>query len=177
MARIRLGFSGRNCRLGPNFYISPYESFFIGDNFFSGPNGYFTGNNRCKVTIGKKVMFGPFVKIVAGNHNMVDLSCHSMDAPIANADKGIHIEDGVWVGSSAILLDGAHLGEGCVIGAGAVVTGYIPPYAIAVGVPARVIRCRFNSHDLEVMLCNVASKYTMNSVFEMYPSTVLVGAK
>jgi acetyltransferase-like isoleucine patch superfamily enzyme len=55
---------------------------------------------------------------------------------------GITIEDDVWVGSNAIFLDGAHVGKGCVIGAGSVVRGNIPAYSIAVGVPAKVVRSR-----------------------------------
>jgi acetyltransferase-like isoleucine patch superfamily enzyme len=50
----------------------------------------------------------------------------------------------VWIGQGALVNDGATIGDGAIIGAGAVVTGNIPAYAIAVGVPARVIRFRFD---------------------------------
>ena len=55
---------------------------------------------------------------------------------------GIKIEDDVWIGAGAIILDGVTIGRGSVIGAGAVVTKNIPPYSVAVGVPARVIKKR-----------------------------------
>ena len=59
------------------------------------------------------------------------------------ASKGpIVIEDDAWLGLGVIVLDGVTIGRGAVIGAGAVVTGDVPPYAIAVGVPARVVGSR-----------------------------------
>jgi acetyltransferase-like isoleucine patch superfamily enzyme len=56
--------------------------------------------------------------------------------------KPVVVEDHVWIGARAIILPGVTLGEGCVIGAGAVVTKDVPPYTIAVGNPARVVRER-----------------------------------
>jgi len=55
---------------------------------------------------------------------------------------GIIIEDDVWLGVGSTVLDGVTIGKGSVIGAGAVVTKDIPPYSIAVGVPAKVIKKR-----------------------------------
>jgi maltose O-acetyltransferase len=63
-------------------------------------------------------------------------------------DPGVTIRDDVWVGANAIILAGVELGEGCVIGAGAVVTKSIPPYAIAVGIPARTIKMRFSANEI-----------------------------
>lgn len=59
------------------------------------------------------------------------------------ADGEVRIGHGVWLGDSVIVLPGVTIGNGAVIGAGAVVTRPIPPYAVAVGNPARVIRDRF----------------------------------
>jgi acetyltransferase-like isoleucine patch superfamily enzyme len=54
----------------------------------------------------------------------------------------IVLEDDVWLGANVVVLDGVTIGRGAIVGAGAVVTQSIPPYAIAGGVPARVIRYR-----------------------------------
>jgi len=62
--------------------------------------------------------------------------------------KGIVIEDDCWVGGNATFLDGCHLGRGCVVAAGAVVRGEIPPYSVIAGVPARVIRSRLPQESL-----------------------------
>jgi len=56
-----------------------------------------------------------------------------------------------WVGDNSVILAGAKLGNGCVVGAGSFVTSDVPPYAIVVGNPARVIRVRF-SDDLIAQL-------------------------
>ncbi|MBP6971827.1 MAG: hypothetical protein KBB67_02045 [Syntrophorhabdus sp.] len=54
----------------------------------------------------------------------------------------IRIEDGVWLGYGVIVLSGVHIGKGAVVGAGSVVTRSIPDGAVAVGMPARVIKMR-----------------------------------
>jgi galactoside O-acetyltransferase len=63
--------------------------------------------------------------------------------------EGIVVEDDVWLGSGAIVLDGVHIGRGSVIGAGAVVTEDLPPYSIAVGSPARVVRDRREAREVK----------------------------
>jgi len=67
---------------------------------------------------------------------------------------GIIIEDDVWLGFGVIVLDGVRIGKGAVVGAGAVVTHDVPDGAIAMGVPARVVKMRghfpsINSQDSE----------------------------
>jgi acetyltransferase-like isoleucine patch superfamily enzyme len=58
---------------------------------------------------------------------------------------GIRIEDGVWIGANATILDGCTVGEGSVVAAGAVVTRDVPPLSVVAGVPARVVRMRGES--------------------------------
>lgn len=58
----------------------------------------------------------------------------------------------VWVGSNAIIMSGVTLHAGCVIGAGAVVTKDVPPYAIVAGVPAKIIRYRFSPDVVKLLL-------------------------
>ena len=64
------------------------------------------------------------------------------------------IADDVWVGSNAMIMSGVRIGVGAVIGAGAVVTKDVPPYAIAVGVPAKVIKYRFDDAVRQKLLAS-----------------------
>src|SRR5699024_1042177 len=56
----------------------------------------------------------------------------------------IIVENDVWIGANAVILSGSHISTGAVVAAGSIVTGYVPPYAIVGGVPAKVIKYRFN---------------------------------
>jgi acetyltransferase-like isoleucine patch superfamily enzyme len=62
------------------------------------------------------------------------------------------IGNDVWVGSGAHILQGVTIGDGAIVAAGAVVTNNIPPYSIVGGVPARVIKSRFNSRQVENLM-------------------------
>ena len=69
---------------------------------------------------------------------------------ISNGD--IIIEDDVWIGENAVILSGVHIGQGAVIAAGAVVTRDIPPYSIVAGVPAKILRYRFDQDVINELL-------------------------
>jgi acetyltransferase-like isoleucine patch superfamily enzyme len=64
------------------------------------------------------------------------------------------IEDDCWLGTGVKVLDGVTIGQGSVVGAGAVVTKDIPPYSVAVGIPSKVIAQRNNKTGLETNLSN-----------------------
>lgn len=66
--------------------------------------------------------------------------------------KPVTIGNDVWIGTRAIILDGVHIGDGAVVGAGAVVTKDVPPYAVVGGVPAKVIKYRFNPETISQLL-------------------------
>jgi maltose O-acetyltransferase len=93
------------------------------------------------VTIGKDVMMGPDVMIISLNHNFADLS-KPMDTQGLDEHKRVLIDDDVWIGARSIILPGRRIGTGAIIGAGAVVTKDVPPYAVVAGNPARVLKYR-----------------------------------
>jgi maltose O-acetyltransferase len=89
-----------------------------------------------RIFIGEHVMMGPEVMILTQNHKY---SAETYDGgDIADVWIGNH----AWIGARAIILPGVIIGEKAIIGAGAVVTKEVPAYAIAAGVPARVIKSR-----------------------------------
>lgn len=99
------------------------------------------------LTIGNYVRIAAQSLIIPSNHNV-----DALDEPIflqGESSKGIVIGDDVWIGAGCKILDGVTIGQGSVIGAGSVVTRSIPPYSVAVGVPARVIRKRGEAKKLE----------------------------
>lgn len=63
-----------------------------------------------------------------------------------------HVGNDVWIGRQAQIMPGVRIGDGAVVGAGAVVTGDVSPYAIVAGNPARVIRQRFGTEDVQRLL-------------------------
>ena len=64
----------------------------------------------------------------------------------------IIVDDDVWIGYGATIMSGVHIGQGAVVAAGAVVTKDVPPYAIVGGVPAKVIKYRFEPEMIEELL-------------------------
>ena len=137
--------------IGNNFTLGKYaiiectgvlrnvgNSLKIGNNV--GINHYCFIGVRGDIVIGDNVIFGPRVNIFSENHNYKDL-----DIPIKNQgvtkDK-TQIGNDVWIGANVSIMSGVQIGNGCVIAAGAVVTKNVPDYAIAGGVPAKVIKYR-----------------------------------
>jgi acetyltransferase-like isoleucine patch superfamily enzyme len=108
----------------------------IGEGVFFNYRCYFCVFER--VEIGANCLFGEGVSIHDENHDSTP-----GDTPISKRalrTAPISIGSNVWVGAKATILPGVTIGDWAVIGAGAVVTRDIPPYSVAVGVPARVIR-------------------------------------
>src|SRR5678815_4224417 len=101
------------------------------------------------IVIGKYCQLGAFIGIYSTNHptNYIT-SFTSKDflngILIGNTQRGkVTIGHDVWVGHGAIILKDVTIGDGAIISAGAVVTKDVPPYAIVGGVPAKVIKFRF----------------------------------
>lgn len=150
---------------GKNFVFDPdgvysFSHIRVGDNVNLGYRPHLVAA-RSHIVIGSNVMFGPEVTIRGGNHR-TDLVGRFMvsvkdDEKRPEDDRGVIIEDDVWVGTRAIILHGVTIGRGTVVAAGAIVTKSIPPYAIVAGVPARVISFRF---DLETILLHELKLYT-----------------
>lgn len=114
---IKLTF-GTNCKLGDSVHIVASKRVTIGDDCLMASNIFISDTNH-------------------GNEN---------DDPMTPPDKReltanpVEIGKCVWIGEGVAVLPGAKIGDGCIIGAHSVVKGEIPPYTIAVGAPARVVK-------------------------------------
>jgi len=81
-------------------------------------------------------MFGPFVSIFAATH---ETEVQSRRENIEYA-REVTIGDDCWIGGHVTILPGVTIGEGCTIGAGSIVSRSIPPWSVAIGSPARVVK-------------------------------------
>lgn len=88
--------------------------------------------------------------VVTGNHTPTVGIPQYYLAPlhINDKEKDIIVEEDVWIGANVTLISGAHIGRGAVVGACCLVRSDIPPYAIAVGVPAKVVGVKFSKEQI-----------------------------
>lgn len=126
---------GNHVNIDRNSIIGNYIR--LGDYSGIGKNSYISDH----VTIGKYVMMGPDCLIYTRNHEFSEL-----DSPMCFQGfkdyKPVEIGNDVWIGGRVIILPGVHIGDGCIIGAGSVVTKDVEPYTIVAGNPAKIIKKR-----------------------------------
>lgn len=122
-ARMHNATVGRFCCIGPETLIG------LGTHptrqFVSSHPAFYSTSAQAQVTFVTEQKFAEFRPVTIGND--------------------------VWIGARAIVLDGATIGDGAIIAAGAVVAGEVPPYAIVSGVPAKVVRYRFDEETIDAI--------------------------
>lgn len=137
---------GTNSLIGQGSELLVYEKHFdrlLASRLMIGDHVRITA--RCRITcagmitIGDDTLFAPDVFITDHNHGM------DPEAPCGYSPQDITVKDvtvgkGVWLGQRVCILPGVTVGDHSIVGANSVVTHNIPPYTIAVGVPARVIK-------------------------------------
>ncbi|WP_311030059.1 CatB-related O-acetyltransferase [Mesorhizobium koreense] len=103
-------------------------------------------------SIAKEALF------LQNEHTRTTVSTWPFDRAFDNRHCGrdlrgpIRVGNDVWIGRRAVILSGVTIGDGAIIGAGAVVTKDVPPYAVVVGNPARVARYRFDQRQIDALL-------------------------
>lgn len=159
--RYMVGLS--NCRFGN--YNTLYDGALL-SNVVLGDFSYVAANSKlANIEIGKFVCIGPEVLAGLGKHPSRDfVSSHPIfysplrQAQITFAPNSfyeefaqIKIGNDVWIGARAIILDGVTIGDGAIVGAGAIVTRDVPPYAVVGGVPAKILRYRFEPAEIDFL--------------------------
>ena len=99
----------------------------------------YSGNG---VSIGKRCAIAANCTFAPVNHEYGDPDTPIVEQSFMPSRGGVLVEDDVWIGANAVLLDGTVLRSGCVVGAGAVVRSEIPANAVCVGTPAKVVSYR-----------------------------------
>lgn len=132
--------------IGNNVYVGHYAilkghyrgEMTIGDQTWIGQGCFL--HSAGTITIGTAVGIGPNVSILTSVHDEGPLSRPVMYGPLSFGE--VTVEDGCDLGVGAVLLPGVRIGEGAIVGAGSVVTRNVPPFTVAAGNPARVLRNR-----------------------------------
>lgn len=150
---------GNSTRVMAPFFLQDVQ---VGDYSYIAKNG-----NVSHCIIGKFCSIGPNFCCGLGIHPTKGISTAPMFYSTARQNgmtlskvnkveesKQTVIGNDVFIGANVSVLDGVHVSDGVVIGAGAVVTRDIPPYAIAVGVPAKVVKYRFDETTIKELLEN-----------------------
>lgn len=150
---------GHGTRIGSGVGFKHLETFELGAGVFIGSQTYIQGRFDGRCIIGNYVWIGPQSYFDARDLIIEDYvgwgpgakalgSTHTglpIDIPIVQTDleiKPVKIEVGADIGMNAVILPGVTIGKGSIVGAGAVVTKDVPPFAIVAGVPARFLRWR-----------------------------------
>lgn len=141
-----LVFHPENIHLGRNVYVGHYailkgyykNTMRIGDETWIGQQCFFHAAGG--IDIGARVGIGPGVRIITSFHREAGRDTPILFSPIEF--RGVVIEDDVDLGVGTTVLPGVRIGRGAQVGAGAVVTTDVAPYAVVAGVPARVLRER-----------------------------------
>lgn len=128
--RSMIKVSGSLTAVGKGFVMG-HDSAMGNDCFIGAAGGVYIGNY---VAIGQNVRFH------SENHEFHDRNKMICEQGVTN--RGITVGDDVWIGAGAVILDGTHIGTGCVIGANTLVNKDIPDYSIVVGNPARIVGIR-----------------------------------
>lgn len=126
----------------------------------------------CKTLIGRYCCISSRVRVCVGTHPISELvSVHPMfykrrwgmnykglvatdcfeEFRYANEDKYVMIGNDVWIGQNVTLLQGVSIGDGAVVATGAVVIDDVPPFAVVGGVPAKIIKYRYNEEEIELL--------------------------
>ena len=140
-----------------NFF--PIEDVKVGDYSY-GELNIIKFNRKSKLKIGCYCSIGQNVSFVLDADHLLDsISTYPFKALLLNTEKyeasskgDIIIDDDVWIGYGATIMSGVHIGQGAVVAAGSLVTKNIPPYAIVGGIPARIIKYRFNLNIINEMV-------------------------
>ena len=150
---------GNGVRIAGGVHFRHLETFEIGDGVFIGAQAFIQGRFDGNMKIGNHVWIGPQAYFDARDLVLEDYvgwgpgakvlgSAHTglpIDRPIIETDleiRPVRVEAWADIGTSAVLLPGVTVGKGSIVGAGAIVTKDVPPFAIVAGVPAKFLRWR-----------------------------------
>jgi len=151
----KLGFCGKNVMIYPSVYISKPKNLFLHDNTTIFDDAIIECS-RARFIMKKNSGAARGLKVVTGNHMFIvgrwfnDVTDKDKDElPEDNIyDRDVIVNEDVWIAIDVTLLSGIEIGRGAIIGAGSVCRNSIPPYAIVIGNPAKVVGFKFPPYKI-----------------------------
>jgi acetyltransferase-like isoleucine patch superfamily enzyme len=139
------GESNRGIRIGSGVFIGRNSILSCKNGDIELADGANIGFNcevfsASRVKIGAGVLMAAYSYVIGGDHDFSDPSASVLAQPRTSA--GVDVGAGAWIGAGAKILDGVTIGERAIVGAAAVVREDVPPLAVSVGIPARVVSHR-----------------------------------
>lgn len=149
-SRSDLGSAGRNCMIGVPTYITKAKFFHMEENTVIRGWANILNNENENIYIKKYTVISSHCTIVTNNHHStVGIpQCLLGASHINDTAKDLTIGEDVYVGTNVTILEGANLGRGCIVGACSLVTKPVPPYALVVGSPARIVGVKFTLEQI-----------------------------
>lgn len=126
----------------PHLYLTTWGRGEIRIGSFGSFGSYCHLSAFSSITIGDNLLTGKWVSIVDNDHGVTDAATLALP-PLSrslHAKGPVVIGNNVWIGDKATVLSGVTIGDGAVVGANAVVTKDVPPYAVVAGNPARIVK-------------------------------------
>lgn len=163
----KYGHIGVQTNIPSDIIVSNPSNIFLDDHVSIGGNAILYATNA-KITIKKYFVAANGFRVSTGQHErrigrFLGSITEQEKNKSLNLDNDVIIHEDVWAGFNVTILDGVEIGRGCTIAAGSVVTKSLPPYCIAGGVPAKVIRFYWTEDEIlqhEELLYPVQSRFT-----------------
>ncbi len=170
--RKKYGFIADDVKLLPPIVVSHPENVFLYNDTVLNRALVFA--DSAKFILKPHSLTAEGLRVSTGNHAMIiGRFCTSIkqeEKPVTD-NQDVIVESDVWIGRNVTLLPGVHIGRGCTIGAGAVVTKSTPPYYVVAGVPARPVKRKWTIDEIlkhEELLYPEEERFTRDQLESIY---------